>query len=213
MRRALLLLAVLTVGCPRPAPGADAGTDAGVGPTDGGGYDPVLGNGFDGPLLLDDDRVARIDGSGLRAGTSPCHEPVRGRVYHVSDGDTFDFTAADGSLDSKVRIIGIDTPEINHPPDTTPTQCYGDEATQFTRQLLDHQVWLTFDRDCRDDFGRLLAYVHIGAGANDFFERQLLRRGFARVLTVAPNSQYRSLFEADESTAMSENVGLWGACF
>lgn len=211
MRRASLLLVLSLTGCPRTVPGTDAGGTDGAVAHDGGGYDPVLGNGFTGPLLLDDDRLSRIDGAGLRAGTSPCHAPVRGRVVRVVDGDTFEFTASDGSLDSSVRIIGVDTPEIAHPPD--PADCYGDEASVFTRQLVDRQVWLTFDNECRDDFGRLLAYVHIGAGSGDFFERQLLRRGFARVLTIGANRQYRSLFEDDESAAMSADAGLWSACF
>lgn len=175
----------------------------------------MLGNGYDGPLLLDDERLAAIDGNGLRAGASQCHAPVRGRVYRVVDGDTFHFTAADGSLDATVRIIGIDTPEIAHPDAMPPTaaDCYGDEARAFTMQLLDHQVWLTFDNDCYDPYDRLLAYVHIGAGAGDFFERQLLRRGLARVLTVGSNRQYASLFRDDESAAMTANAGLWSACF
>ncbi len=188
-------------------PGTDAGTPAG----DGGGYDPVLGNGFEGPLLLDDARVAGIDGTALRAGASMCRAPIRGRVYRVIDGDTFGFTAADGSLDATVRMIGVDTPEIAHPPE--PEECYGDEARAFTNQLFDRQVWLTFDNDCYDDFDRLLAYVHIGAGSGDFFQRQLLRRGFARVLTIGSDRTYAGLFEEDESAAMRADAGLWSACF
>ncbi len=213
MRRALLVVALCATGCPRPVPGADGGVPDGAGPRDGGGYDPVLGNGFDGPLLLDDDRLAAIDGNGLRAGASQCRAPIRGRVYRVVDGDTFHFTAADGTLDATVRMIGVDTPEIAHASPPSPAECYGDEARAFTMQLLDHQVWLTFDNDCYDDFDRLLAYVHVGAGAGDFFERQLLRRGFARVLTIGSNRQYAPIFRDDESAAMSANAGMWAACF
>ncbi|MBX3273504.1 MAG: thermonuclease family protein [Sandaracinaceae bacterium] len=204
-------LALSLAGCPRHVGGGDAGTDAGDGPRDGGGYDPVLGNAFDGPLLLDDERLARIDPSGLRAGPSPCRAPIRGRLYRVIDGDTFLFTAADGSIDARVRMIGVDTPELAH--DGMPAQCYGTEAAAFTSGLLDRQVWLTFDADCTDSFGRMLAYVHVGAGSGDFFQRQLLRRGFARVLTIGGNRQYRALFEEDESAAMGAGAGLWSACF
>jgi len=215
MRRILLcLVALAATGCPRQVGSDDAGAgpvDAGPSDFDGGDYDPVAGNGYDGPLIFDDARVARIDGTLLRAGSSPCREPVLGRVYRISDGDTVQFTAADGSLDARVRMIGVDTPEIAHMG--MPADCYGAEATTFTEQLLDRTVWLTFDATCYDSFDRLLAYVHIGSGAGDLWERQLLRRGFARVLTVGANRQFRGQFEEDESTAMSEDAGLWGACF
>lgn len=214
MQRFLLcLVAVAATGCPRQVGPADAGADpvdAGPSTLDAGEYDPVAGNGYEGPLIFDDERVARIDGSLLRAGSSPCREPVLGRIYRVTDGDTVQFTAADGSLDARVRMIGIDTPEIAH--DGMPTDCYGPEAQAFTEQLLDRTVWLTFDATCFDTFDRLLAYVHIGSGAGDLWERQLLRRGFARVLTIGANRQFRAQFEDDESAAMSEDAGLWGAC-
>jgi len=213
MRRFLLCLVVLgATGCPRQVGSSDAGADdAGRGTFDAGDYDPVAGNGYDGPLIFDDERVARIDGSMLRAGNSPCRAPILGRVYRVSDGDTVLFTASDGSLDARVRMIGIDTPEIAH--DGMPADCYGPEAQDFTEQLVDHTVWLTFDSTCYDSFDRLLAYVHIGSGAGDLWERQLLRRGYARVLTIGANRQFRGQFEDDESTAMSEDAGLWSACF
>lgn len=186
------------------------------GPGDGGepidsNYDPVAGNPFEGDLIFDDARMMRLDGAMLRAGATPCHAAVLGRVYRVIDGDTIDVTAVDGSLDANVRMIGIDTPEVGRPG--VPEDCYGAEASAFTEQLLNHLVWLTFDNDCRDTFDRWLAYVHIGGGAGDFWQRQLLRRGYATVFTVAPNRTYRTVFEDDRAVAESANVGMWAACF
>jgi len=193
-----------------------AGTDAGSPPpTDAAeppdsNYDPVAGNAFEGDLIFDDARMMRLDGDMLRAGSTPCRAPVLARVYHVFDGDTIEVTALDGSLDKHVRLIGVDTPEIAHSP--TPADCYGPEASVFTQQLQDHLVWLTFDNDCEDRYGRLLAYVHIGGGSGDFWERQLLRRGFATVLTVGSDRSFRTEFESDEAAARAANVGLWSAC-
>jgi len=194
-------------------PTTDAGgTDGGVVvPHDAGDYDPVAGNGFDGPILFDNERIARIDGAGLRAGGTPCREPMRGRIFRVIDGDTVRFTASDGSLEATVRLIGVDTPEIAH--DGMSAECFGDEATAFSTQLVGQDVWLSFDAECRDDFGRLLAYLHIGGGSGDMWQRQLLQRGFARVLTIRPNSQFRTTFESDKSAAQSADRGLWRACF
>ena len=207
------VLAVLSVtGCRRMMSSPDAGDDldGGVTSADAGDYDPVTGNRFVGPVSFDDDRVRGVDGSGLRAGSLPCREPVLGRIYRIADGDTVSFTAADGSLDAKVRLIGIDTPEISHMG--APADCYGDEASVFTQQLLDRTVWLTFDAGCRDNFDRLLAYVHVGPGSGDMWQRQLLQRGFATTLTVAPNSQFAGLFAEDAAAARRRNAGLWGAC-
>ena len=210
MRR-IVVLALLVTGCPRTVE-MDAGPpfDAGT-PTDSS-YDPVAGNLFEGDLVLDSARMMRLDGAMLRAGASPCRPAMLGRVNRVVDGDTIHVTADDGTFfNLSVRMIGIDTPEIAHPG--TPAECYGADAAAFTSRLLDQLVWLTFDNDCFDTFDRLLAYVHIGGGGGDLFQRQLLRRGFATVLTVGGNRTYRTVFEADENAAQAADAGLWAACF
>jgi len=200
--------ALLLAGCPRQVGNEDAGADGA--PADAG-YDPELGNRFDGPLVLDDERVMGIDPSALRAGSAPCRAPILGRVYRVTDGDTIHVEGQSEVVDLNVRIIGVDTPEIGH--DGMPSECYGDEAAAFTGQLQGHLVWLTFDADGTDRFDRTLAYVHVGAGDGDLFERQLLRRGYATVLTIGGNDAYAAQFEADESAASADDAGMWGYCF
>lgn len=198
-----LALSLLLAGCPRQLE-RDSGP-----PEEDSGEDP--GNPFDGPIVLDDARVRGLDPTRLRAADVPCREPVLVRVYRVVDGDTIDVRGEDVVLDVPVRLIGIDTPEIAHPPE--PADCYGDEARDFTAQLQGRLVWLTFDNTCWDGFSRLLAYVHIGAGDGDLWQRQLLRRGFATVLTVGGNRTYASVFERDEASAAMAGAGLWSACF
>ena len=193
-----------------PVPDAGSSVDAAI-PYDAGDYDPVLGVPFEGPVSFDPARVQRIDPSGLRQGASPCRAPVLGRVYRIIDGDTVRFTASDGSLDQTVRMIGIDTPEIAH--DGMAAECFGPEASTFSENLLDQTVWLTFDNGCFDTFDRLLAYVHIGPGAGDLWQRQLLQRGFARAFTFGSNRTFSSTFNNDESAAQRANAGMWDACF
>jgi micrococcal nuclease len=200
--------ALLLAGCPRQVGSGDAGAEAG--PVDAG-YDPETGNRFEGPIVLDDERVRGLDPSALRAGRTPCRAPILGRVYRVSDGDTIHVEGTSEIVDLDVRFIGVDTPEVAH--DGMPAECYGDQATDFTEQLRGHLVWLTFDEDCTDRFGRTLAYVHVGAGDGDMWERQLLRRGYATVLTIGGNDTYAAQFETDEAAASSEDAGLWGFCF
>lgn len=199
-----LLLAFLLVGCPRQV-GMDGGTGADA------SYDPSLGNLYEGPLDLDDDRVAAIDPSTLRAGATPCREPILVEVYRIVDGDTIYVRGNSPVIDADVRFIGVNAPEIAHPP--AAEECYGDEATTFTSQLEGHLVWLTFDNDCFDPYDRLLAYIHIGAGDGDFWQRQMLRRGFAHVLTVGADRTFSSTFGADEAFGNMSGAGLWSACF
>ena len=193
-------------GCPRQSVDDDAGSD------DAGPYDPATGNRFTGEISLDDTRVMGTAPSSLRAGASACRAPLLVRVSRAVDGDTIHVTGiSEPTGDIDVRFIGVNAPEIIHSAGDV-NECYGPEATVFTNQLTGHLVWLTFDAGCEDIYHRTLAYVHIGAGDGDLWQRQLLRRGFARTLTVAPNDMYAPLLATDEMTAMTEGAGLWSAC-
>jgi endonuclease YncB( thermonuclease family) len=45
------------------------------------------------------------------------------------------------------------------------------------------------------------------------WQAQLIRRGLARQLTVAPNDNFAPLFLEDENAARAQTLGIWGACF
>src|SRR5688572_18099377 len=79
------------------------------------------------------------------------------KVLRVIDGDTIEIEQ-DGKP-VKVRLIGVDTPETVHP--SKPVEEYGREASKFTTNLLKGEsVFLEFDKDKADRYGRLLAYVY-----------------------------------------------------
>jgi micrococcal nuclease len=130
-------------------------------------------------------------------------------MIEVVDGDTIDVSV--GGHRERVRLIGIDTPETNKP--NTPVQCYGPEASTFTKSLLPSDVPLHLERDvvARDDYGRMLAYVYL-AGDGEFVNLTIIRHGFARPLTIAPNSAHADEFIAAARQAEAGNVGLWGGC-
>src|SRR5215210_3264133 len=109
---------------------------------------------------------------------------VNATMISVVDGDTIDVNI--GGHRERVRLIGIDTPETKKP--NTPVQCFGPEATRFTKSLLHEDVALHLERDvvARDDFGRMLAYVYL-ASDGTFVNLRIMREGFARVLTIRPN--------------------------
>lgn len=128
------------------------------------------------------------------------------RVTAVFDGDTIQ--VAWGARRETVRLLGVDTPETVHPD--RPVECFGPEASAYTTdRLLGRDVSLTFDRERRDRYGRLLAYVAVeGQSVND----ELLDRGLARILIVPPNgARGRAMLDL-ELEARSAGRGLWGAC-
>ena len=160
-------------------------------------------------VLPDEDAVRAIDADRLPAGPTPCRPPELVRVTWVADGDTFWAWPMSGTgSEESVRIIGVNTPETYGTP-----QCWGEEASEFTRQLLDQRLlWLTFDRDCEDDYGRTLAYVHLSDDFACFHERLLLRGGFAQTMTFTETSTFSDTFTEDQRWADDAEIGLWEVC-
>ena len=79
------------------------------------------------------------------------------KVVRVIDGDTVKIDY--NGKATNVRLIGVDTPEIVHP--SKPVEAYGKEASNFTKNLLQGEsVYLRFDIDKTDKYGRLLAYLY-----------------------------------------------------
>ncbi len=76
-------------------------------------------------------------------------------------------------------------------------QCYGNEASEFNHELVEgRRVLLRFDRELRDRFGRLLAYVYVG---ETFVNAELLRLGYARTLEIEPNTSNAGRFASLEA--------------
>jgi len=136
-------------------------------------------------------------------------------VTHVVDGDTIDVEI--GGREERVRLIGIDTPETKKP--NTPIECWGPEASAFTASLLPEGTKVRVERDIvgRDDYGRLLGYVHLvdatETGTTDtFVNLEIIEQGFARPLTIEPNSTFAREFADAASRAERADLGMWGAC-
>jgi micrococcal nuclease len=151
-------------------------------------------------------------GGGNQAeGPPPDDRPSQGTerafVTRVIDGDTVEVRI--GGRSDDVRYIGVDTPETVKPG--TPVQCFGPQASAYNHRLVEGRpVRLDFDRERRDVYGRLLAYVHLRDGA--FVNAQLVRLGYARTLTIPPNIAHAGLFHRLARVAGRAGRGLWGAC-
>jgi micrococcal nuclease len=130
------------------------------------------------------------------------------RVVHVVDGDTLHLGVPDASgLVTKVRLLGIDTPELG---DTGREPMYfGREAVAFARGLaLGRQITIYLDERAgsRDRYDRLLAYAELPDGR--FLNEQLLFEGYAYADLRFRHSYYQK-YQQLEASARALKQGLW----
>ena len=134
------------------------------------------------------------------------------KITRVIDGDTIEVIL--DSKTEKVRFIGVDCPES-----TTKLEPYGNEASEFTKKwLTGKDIFLEFDVQKYDIYGRLLAYVWLSSPKeiseqeirNKMFNAILLLEGYAQVMTVPPNVKYVDYFLKFQKEARENNKGLWG---
>ena len=122
-------------------------------------------------------------------------------VERVVDGDTIIVRDV-----GRVRLIGVDTPETVHP--SRPVEFFGQEASAFTKQMLDgKRVRLEYDQQRTDRYGRTLAYVHLPDGT--FVNAEIIRRGYGHAYTRFP-FKYLERFRGLERDARRAGRGLWG---
>jgi len=126
-----------------------------------------------------------------------------GLVTKVVDGDTIHVGK------QKIRLIGINTPEIAH--QGQPTQCYGEEAKAYLQnQILNKEVLLENDpqTDDVDKYGRSLRYVSV---EGVLINRELVRLGYAFAYTRFKATR-RDEFKELENEAREAKRGLWAHC-
>ena len=127
-------------------------------------------------------------------------------VVRVVDGDTLIVARPEG--ETRVRVIGIDTPESVAPDQ--PVECFGPEAAQRAEQLLaGTSVMLRGDptQDRADRYGRELDYVWLPDGR--LFNHVMLAEGYALEYTFAAPYAYQAEFRAAEQLAAQGAAGLW----
>ncbi len=127
-------------------------------------------------------------------------------VSRVVDGDTF--WVDDGSeKGKKVRLIGIDAPETRRTR-MKEVGYYAEESRAYlSNMILGKRVRLEFDVDTFDQYRRTLAYVYLGDGT--FINANMLKEGYAMVLTVPPNIKYAEEFVKLARKARERKRGLW----
>ncbi|MGH7275725.1 MAG: thermonuclease family protein [Candidatus Rokuibacteriota bacterium] len=134
---------------------------------------------------------------------------MKGRVVWVVDGDTIHVRV--GPRLEKVRYIGVNAPEIPH-PEARGWREGGARAFAVNRRLVAGQTArLELDLGRRDSWGRLLAYVWVNRARKPIMANaEMVRRGFAQVMTIPPNVKYQERFLTLQREAREARRGLWG---
>lgn len=144
---------------------------------------------------------------GAGIATGPCTMPagsVEATVRHVIDGDTL--ILAD---DTRVRAIGIDTPELGR--EGRPDEAGASRARERLRGLLggSGRVRLVADAEQQDQYQRRLAHWFLPDGRS--IQARLLHAGAGIPLTIPPNLRMLDCYLAAAETAIKDGRGLWGS--
>jgi micrococcal nuclease len=131
----------------------------------------------------------------------PARSPHKALVVQVIDGDTLVLA---GGI--KVRVLGIDAPEMARDGQAADFLAYRAKAT-LTELTLNRQIGLEYDRLRYDRYGRLLAYVFLPD--HTLVNAELVRRGLARIYSHAPNWRYRETLLAAQGEAILAQRGIW----
>ena len=145
---------------------------------------------------------------------------LEGSVVYVVDGDTIHVQLKDRV--EKVRYIGINAPEIPHPqkrgePHVAEerrrlrffphTAAAGEAARRINLELVSGKhVRLELDRQRRDHYKRLLAYVWVG---DTMVNAEMVKRGYAEVMSIPPDFLHRALLVKLQDEAREAGRGLW----
>ncbi len=123
------------------------------------------------------------------------------RVEKVNDGDTI--TVRMGKNLEKIRLIGMDAPEMGQEP-------WGRMAREHLKTLIDsssRNVTLEYDVVKRDKYDRLLAYVRTADGK--MLNAEMLKDGYALLFTFPPNVKHVDEFIKAEKQAKDKKIGIW----
>lgn len=116
------------------------------------------------------------------------------RVKFIVDGDTL--VLEDGR---KVRLLGIDTPEVG--------EVYYDEATDRLRELVDgRDVILKRDISNTDKYGRILRHIYL---EDVWINAQMIEEGYAKMVTYPPDVFHIDAFRQLQRDAIANSRGLW----
>lgn len=122
-------------------------------------------------------------------------------VKYVYDGDTILIYNGE-----KVRYLEIDAPELRS--DGREHEFLAVESMDYNRLLVGRgSVRLEFDRERRDRYGRLLAFVYLNNG--EMVNGLMVEKGLARVMVHGPRTKYFDWLLGLQRKAIENQLGIW----
>ena len=127
----------------------------------------------------------------------------RAVVTRVYDGDTVKLKNG-----KHIRLIGINTPEMNY--DTGTPEPYAKKAKRFLeKRVLNKKIGIKYGRDKKDRYKRVLAHIFLLDGTN--LQYQLLKAGLAFNISIPPNLWQHECYKKAENQAKLQKKGIWNS--
>ncbi len=134
---------------------------------------------------------------------------VFGVVTRVVDGDTADVLVEGMVSSTRIRLLGINTPESVDP--RRPVQCFGKEASRVLKEWIQgERVMLVEDpqADDRDKYGRWLRTIVLEDETD--VNATLVLQGYAQAYVDFPMTKTRRAeLRALQRQAEAAKAGLW----
>lgn len=139
------------------------------------------------------------------------YDMVEAEMIRVVDGDTL--IVFMNGREERIRLIGVDAPE-SVSSNEEENSVFGERASEYTKEALSPgtKVFLTFDEEREDQYGRILAYVWTDSDLQNMdalFQKQLLADGYAIAIHYEPNTMYTQILYAAMNEARLKKQGLW----
>ncbi len=122
-------------------------------------------------------------------------------VERVPDGDTVE-ADIQGKVE-RIRLIGIDAPELDQRP-------WGRKAKKYLQELIASSHWqvgIEYDIERRDKHDRVLAYLWSRDGR--LINEEMVKGGYAVLFTIPPNVKHEDRFKAAQIVARENRAGIW----
>lgn len=129
------------------------------------------------------------------------------RLVEVVDGDTI--VVLWRGQKEKVRLLLIDTPEMNYAPFGATPDPFARDAKHYIYDelILANKIELELDQPLRDHHGRILA--HIWINTHRLLNEELLRQGYARYAYDFAKHKHKARYRQAEQLAKKEKLRIW----
>ncbi len=123
---------------------------------------------------------------------------VTAKVERIVSGQTLEVSIPNSDSYAKVRIIGIDAPDLRQSP-------WGKAAKERLTELDKQPIKLELEIETPDSFDRLLAHVWHN---KSLVSEQLIKEGFVLANTKYPHKYSQPLLDAQEYARIM-GYGIW----